>query len=161
MNSNELCVVNTTQMQIWTFTTEEKADYDLSCAIEQNEKDNQLYRRYCEEWPEVDIWPEALKKTERTKYEIMTFAEFNALQREKLLSLPLEEIDEVTYNEMFNILPPLCWRTVNNIEMFCMCEMFTDTYTTQYAHDKRTGKFYSKMVDVKDRETWIDNFLCA
>ena len=51
------------------------------------------------------------------------------------------------------------WCTVEGVEMFCMSEMWTGTYTTQYAHDHRTGKYYSKMVDVTDRDTWINTYL--
>ena len=48
---------------------------------------------------------------------------------------------------------------VNGVEMFCMSEMYSDTYTTQYAYDHRTGKYYCKMVDSEDTSTWIHTLL--
>lgn len=161
MNKNELCVVNTTQMQIWTFTTEENADYDLNRAIKQNEEDNQRYRQYAEEQPEVETWQNGIKRTETAKYEVMTLAEFDVQERNMLLGGSLEEIDSDTYSEMLDILPPICWCTIDGVEMFCMCEMYTGSYTSQYAHDLKTGKYYTKMVDVRDKNTWINKLLYA
>jgi len=161
MNKNELCVVNTTQMQIWTFTTEENADYDLNRAIKDNEESNQIYRQYAKEQPEAEIWQDAIKKAETAKYEVMTLAEFDMRKRNLILDGPLKEIDADTYSEMLDILPPICWCTIDGVEMFCMCEMYTDSYTSQYAHDLKTGKYYTKMVDVRDKNTWINKLLYA
>ena len=63
------------------------------------------------------------------------------------------------YEDALNVLPPLYWCTVNGVEMFCMSEMYSDTYTTQYAYDHRTGKYYCKMVDSEDTSTWIHTLL--
>ena len=42
-----------------------------------------------------------------------------------------------------------------------MSEMYTETYTKQYAYDSKNDRYYVKYVDVKDRSTWIDNILSA
>ena len=90
---------------------------------------------------------------------VMSLDDFRKLQKKRLLLGDPEEITAEKFDEMLNILPPLKWVTINNIEMFCMCEMYTGSYTTQYAHDKKNNKYYSKMVDVLDRSTWLHNFL--
>ena len=98
-----------------------------------------------------------LEKTQKIKYEIMTWKEFKEREREYLLDNTLKEITEEKYYEMLNVLPPIYDVVIDGVEMFCMCEMHTGTYTTQYA--KYNGKYYSKMVDVTDRTTWIHNSL--
>ena len=92
---------------------------------------------------------------------VMKYGEFAELEKQRLLSGELKEIDADTFEEMLNILPPLYWTTHNGVEMFCMREMYAGTYTNQYAHDKRTGKYYTKMVDCADYSTWICNLLTA
>lgn len=88
---------------------------------------------------------------------VMTFDDFIELQKRKLIDGQLKEITEDDYNEALNVLPPLYWTTINGVEMFCMREMYTSTYTTQYA--KLGDKYYCTMVDVTDKSTWIHNLL--
>lgn len=89
----------------------------------------------------------------------MTYNEFRALEREKLLGQPLKEIDEDQFYEMLNVLPPIGWTQHKGVEIFCMSEFYTGPYTNQYAHDKTTGKYYTKLVDYTDRSTWIPEIL--
>ncbi|MGL5436016.1 MAG: hypothetical protein ACRDBO_11535, partial [Lachnospiraceae bacterium] len=70
---------------------------------------------------------------------------------------PLKETTEEQFEEALNVLPPLKWCTIDGIEMFCMSEMYTATYTNQYA--RYEGKYYKKMVDVTDKSTWLNNYL--
>lgn len=91
--------------------------------------------------------------------EIMLYSEFEKFKRDNILSKPLKEITEKEYNEMLNVLPPLHYVTRNGITMFCMSEMYTETYTNQYAYDSKNNKYYTKLVDVKDESTWINNVL--
>lgn len=92
---------------------------------------------------------------------IMLWSEWQNEKREKILSKPLKEITEKEYNDMLNVLPPLHYISRNGITMFCMSEMYTETYTNQYAYDSKNNKYYVKYVDVKDRSTWIDKILSA
>ena len=159
MNHNELCVVNTTEMNIWAFTTEENKNAELERAIQYNESSNKTYRRIAEENPENGYWKTQVERTANAKFAVMTYAEFARMEREELLGQPMQEIDETTYREMFDILPPMKWCTRDGVEMFCMCEMYTGSYTNQYAHDLKSGKFYTKLVDVRDTSTWINEIL--
>lgn len=92
-------------------------------------------------------------------FSVISFEEFQAMEKSKLISGEPEEITADKFNEMLDVLPPLKWCTIDGIEMFCMSEMYTGTYTNQYAHDKSSGKYYTKMVDACDKSTWINNYL--
>lgn len=87
--------------------------------------------------------------------EVIKYEDFEAAQRAALLADEPEEITEERYNEMLDVLPPLYYTTHNGFTMFCMREMWTASYTTQYAYHRATGKYYSCMVDAADRSTWI------
>ena len=90
---------------------------------------------------------------------VMETDKFQKIERERILSGKLNRVTEQEYEDALNVLPPLYWCTVNGVEMFCMSEMYSDTYTTQYAYDHRTGKYYCKMVDSEDTSTWIHTLL--
>ena len=90
---------------------------------------------------------------------IIAFEEFKTAEKAHLTGGEPEEITAECFNEMFNILPPLKWCTLDGVEMFCISEMYTETYTNQYAYDKKSGKYYTKMVDICDKSTWINNYL--
>jgi hypothetical protein len=90
---------------------------------------------------------------------LMTYKQYKEAQRKHLLDGELTEITEDKFEDALNVLPPICWTTHNNIEMFCMSEMYMGSYTSQYAHDKKTDKYYTKLVDCKDKSTWICELL--
>lgn len=92
-------------------------------------------------------------------FQVMETDKFQKIERERILSGKLKQVTEHEYEDAFDVLPPLYWCTVNGVEMFCMSERYLGTYTTQYAHDHRTGKYYCKMVDSEDTSTWIHKLL--
>jgi hypothetical protein len=108
---------------------------------------------------ENKVLQEAKNHNQKNNYEVTTFENFYKKQREYFLNLPLREIDEEEFDEALNVLPPLKWCTRNNIEMFCCSEMYSGSFTEQYAHNKTNNIYYSKMVDCRDSETWIDKIL--
>lgn len=89
-------------------------------------------------------------------YKAVSFDEYMQLKKEKYLSDKLQEITEEEWEDKLNVLPPLHWCTMDGVNEFCLREMYDDTFTTQYA--RYNGKYYSKMVDAADRNTWIHNF---
>lgn len=89
-------------------------------------------------------------------YKVMSFDEYMQLKKERYLSDKVQEITEEEWEDKLNVLPPLYWCTIDGINEFCLSEMYDDTFTTQYA--RYNGKYYSKMVDVTDKKTWIHNF---
>ena len=104
-----------------------------------------------------DYFDEIAQKAKNAKYEFISYEEYERRQRQALLDDPVKEIDAETYEEMLDVLPPLYYVTINGVTMFCMSEMYTATYTTQYA--KAGGHYYSAMVDAADKSTWIHNRL--
>ena len=93
------------------------------------------------------------------EYKIMTWDEFEAFQKDYYIGQPIAETTEENFEDMLNVLPPKKWCTINGVEMFCMSEMLTGVYTSQYA--KCNEKYYTKIVDVTDKTTWINNYLVS
>lgn len=91
------------------------------------------------------------------KYELMTFDEFLSRQRAAIMDEPVEETTAEKYEDALCVLPPLHYVTINGVTMFCMGEMLTGTYARQYA--KIGNRFYTAVVDVKDKSTWLHNRL--
>ncbi len=100
-----------------------------------------------------------LKSAQEKEYKVMTWKEFKQFQKSFLFDDELTEITAEVFEDMLGVLSPLYWTEYNDIEMFCISEMYTGTYTNQYAHDKRTNKYYTKMVDSADKSTWICELL--
>ena len=159
---SEFCIVNTHDLRVYTFCTPENAPAAIERANASNRSDIErclalidapcnadgYFSRRLQEYRERD-----------GRYVGMSFEIFQRMERERFLSLPLHEITEDRYHEMLNVLPPLKWTRRNGVEMFCMSEMYSGTYTDQYAHDHNTGKYYAKLVDLCDETTWIHNYL--
>lgn len=117
-------------------------------------------RKWMQKYPEnADYWEARVEEYENADYHTMRYSDFERIQRERILKKPLQEVTEDDYEEMLNILPPIHWVEINGVSEFCMMEMYTGTYTNQYAHDRKTGKYYQKLVDVTDRDTWIHKIL--
>ena len=76
-------------------------------------------------------------------FQVMETDKFQKIERERILSGKLKRVTEQEYEDALNVLPP----------------MYSYTYTTQYAYDHRTGKYYCKMVDSEDASTWIHTLL--
>jgi len=154
----ELCIVDAYTARIYTYTTAEKAEADVAaakaCAVE--------HLPFWENFAATSGNPHDAETAEdyrRADYRIMTVGDFLKFQREKILGETLEEITAERYHEMLDVLPPLAWTQHKGVEMFCMSEFETGNYTRQFARDHATGKYYTKLVDYRDRSTWICEIL--
>ena len=111
---------------------------------------------------DIDIFKSSLNKYENAVYKVMTFDEFFVLQKKYYCNeLPVEIKEEEYYSQM-DVLPPILYSSINNIDMFCMSEFLTGTFTSQYARIKLSDKkykYYTKIVDVTDKKTWIYNYI--
>lgn len=160
ITDNTFCIVDTTYCTIYDFTeTLEQADAVLQKAIARTLESVATWEHHAKYYPDPNRFFVHLEHEKSKLWSIMTYGEFKIYERKKLLAEPMHEITEETFNDQLNVLPPIKWCTINGVEMFCMSEMFTGFYTSQYAHDKRTGKFYSKLVDLTDKATWINTLL--
>ena len=163
ITNNTLCIVEVVTMRVYTILNDNANKEDeLQKANQYYIDDFQKIKKFAEQYPESEYW-QTRYNSEKAKPQkhckIMTFTEFEKAEREYLLSKELKQITEDVYYDMLNVLPPIKWTTRQNVEMFCMSEMYTCTYTSQYAHDKTNNKYYSKLVDCTDESTWIHNIL--
>jgi len=150
LQNNTLCVVDVAGLSIYNFAnSQEQAEGTLIKAIESNKEDIETWSSHCKNYPDTEQFKIYLMQAQGKKYEIMTYEEF----------VQSEEIDEEIWEDMLNVLPPIKWCTIDDVEMFCMSEMLTGYYTSQYMHDNRTNKYYHKIVDITDQSTWGHNFI--
>lgn len=160
MNNNELVVVNVNGgfTNVWNFCDADNALEEIARAEKSAAETVATYESHIKNFPDrKEYWESCKAEYENAKYEVMTFDEFLARQKISMVSGSVTETTEENYLEMLNVLPPMKWCTIDGVEMFCMCEMYTGTYTNQYA--KIGNKFYTAMVDVTDQSTWIHNRL--
>lgn len=156
----ELCVVDINSMWVYSLSDNQaEAKKKLQDAITQQKEDIKSWENNCKNYPGVDKFEDYLKQAQNKNYQIMTYDKYLQLERDYWIDKPLTEITEDEFHEMLNVLPPLKWCTKNNIEMFCMSEFLTGSFTSQYLHDKTNNKFYHKTVDILDQTTWGHNFI--
>lgn len=155
MNNNELVIVNVNGgfTNIWTFCDADNALEEIAKAQKSAADNVATYESHIVNYPDrADYWRNCKAKYENAKYEVMTLGEYLKKQKKHLLGEVIETTEE-QFNEMLNVLPPMKWCHIDGVEMFCMSEMYTGTYTNQYA---RIGNnYYTAMVDVLDKSTWI------
>jgi len=161
MNNTELVVADVKQNTVFNFVPEGQDGTEiLFRANEYTQRNIKAYQSHIVNYPNnKEYWESCLKREYDTTWEIMTFEEYQKRQKENLLAAPMREITAEKFEEMLDILPPIKWCTINGVEMFCISEMYTGTYTDQYAHDKKTNKYYTKLVDCLDKSTWINKIL--
>lgn len=152
--------INGNYANVYDFCTPESAEEVIKKAIEQARKTVETYNSCIVNYPDrADYWKECWKQYETAKYELMMFDEFLKRQKQIMLSGGIKEITKEEFDEKLNALPPLKFCRRNNMEMFCMSEMYAGTYTTQYAFNLVDSKYYKAMVDITDPETWINKRL--
>ena len=167
MQKEERVIVELATMTTFTLLSNNLTDEEVEKEVERAKQyyadDFKRTKELAEKYPNDTLWQDRLKAETKLKREcvVMTLTEYLKAEREFLLSKELKEITEEEYQEMLNVLPPIKWVTIDDVEMFCMCEMYTGTYSSQYAHDRRADKYYTKLVDVTDTSTWINNILRA
>lgn len=89
---------------------------------------------------------------EKQPFKIITWSEYNAAEKEKYVTAPIQ-ISEERYYDLFECLPPKNWHTTSEaLNVFFMSEFQTGSYTEQLI--KYDDKFYSKSVDYCDKKTW-------
>lgn len=158
ITDNTRCVADTNRLRIYNFESEnETAEQILTRAEEHKRESIESWTRNVEKYPDAEDFPKYLEDAKKENWQIMTYGEYEKLERAKMLEGEPEEITEDKWREMLECLPPMKWCTIGGVEMFCMSEMLSGSYTAQYA---RVGKkCYTKTVDAYDKTTWIHNYL--
>lgn len=155
----EYLSVDVKTMQVIYYIKEGETKEDLLKRTEEFRKKEikELLKTY-----NIDSFKSSLKEYENAVYKVMTFDEFLVLQKKYYCNeLPVEIKKEEYYSQM-DVLPPILYGSINNIDMFCMSEFLTGTFTSQYARIKLSDgnyKYYTKIVDVTDKKTWIYNYI--
>lgn len=132
----------------------------LKRANDSKKEDIDLYTKYIKKYPKKsDYWEGQLEAAKKKNYQIIKdYDTFAKMEKQRFCSREPQEITKEEYYNARDVLPPILWGTRGNCEMFCMREMYTGSITTQYAYNLVDGKYYSKLVDVTDKETWIDAY---
>jgi hypothetical protein len=115
-----------------------------------------------ENFTDDDYWKKRATETQallEAGFSVLPFEQYLAKKNKSYTDIPMTEITAEHYNEQLDILPPIYWCTIDGITMFCMSEMTDGTITSQYAHDLSTDKYYTKLVDIYDKSTWLHKAL--
>ena len=86
-------------------------------------------------------------------WSIMSEASFLSAFRAHYLSKPLVEITADDFHEALGCLPPVAWEHRDGVERFIVSEAEAGTFHSQFA--ECNGRYFRRMVDIKDRSTWI------
>ena len=116
---------------LWDGETKEQL---LQRANDSKTRDIASWTRNVEQYPDVEDFRNYLKSAQEKEYKVMTWKEFKQFQKSFLFDDELTEITAEVFEDMLGVLSPLYWTEYNDIEMFCISEMYTGTYTNQYAH---------------------------
>jgi hypothetical protein len=160
MEKKEIVIACTKTLSIWSFVRDRDAKEMLREAKTSQQNDVDTWTSHIKQYGDKDNnFKMYLKSAKAKQYKIMEYDDYIKAERLTLLSKPLKKITAAKFWEMLECLPPLKWCTIDNVEMFCISEMWTGSYTAQYAYDKSTDKYYCKLVDCCDKATWINEFL--
>lgn len=96
------------------------------------------------------------EKAKIASVQIETEKDYFARVRKVYLDPPAKEITEERYEEMLDVLPPCAYTHNGRYSMFYVSEALHFSYHGFYLHDKKTGKYWTKVCDACDRSTWID-----
>ena len=92
-------------------------------------------------------------------FEAITLDEYRKREKAKWVTGELSEITKERYYDALNCLAPLNYSGGDDVSWFFIREMLTLSFTNQYYHDKINDKYYTAVVDLYDRGTWIDKLL--
>lgn len=155
----EILVADIKNLRVYDFLKNgETKEELLKKAIERQKEEIESWDKNRKQYP-CEQFENYYKQAINKEYQVMTHNDYKKLEKEYYINKPIAETTEENFYDMLNVLPPIKWVTINNIEMFCMSEMYTGVYTSQYAYDKINNKYYTKMVDITDKNTWIHNYL--
>ena len=135
----------------------------IKYARDYDERDLRSLEQNAIEYPSMsDFWAEQIAKTKKRiegGYIAQTVEQHVAEERKRLVDGVVKEISQEDFDEALCVLPPMKWIRNERYSMFCMSEMWSYSFTSQYLRDKVTGKCYTTMVDIHDESTWLDKIL--
>ncbi len=103
----------------------------------------------------ADYWrkcrDEAQKKADHVQIE--TWSDFEKRQRDAYLNKPIKEITHDEWWDAYEVLPPCVLIMTARFTEFYVSEAFTASFHSGYLEDKKTGKYYTAMIDRFDPST--------
>ena len=148
--------VNGEAFKPYDFCSSERAQKTLDQAQKEAMEKVEYYNKEIADHPNHDNEYLKLRKKEyeTAKYEMMTFADYLRRKKKIMTSGDVTEVTADEYYYVLNIMPPIQMSFRDGMSLFCVSEMKTDTYTTQYA--EIGDRYYSATVDLADESTWIN-----
>lgn len=163
MENNLLYVVSKAYCECFNVCKPDKAEETIQRAKEFYKQGVKTYKSHLVNYPDMsDQWNTQLKRCERTLkegFEAIGWDEYLKRQRLQWLSKSAKEVTEEQWEEALCVLPPTGWHQDENASYFFMSERLTMTFTSQYYHDRKRDKYYTAVVDMCDKNTWIDKLL--
>lgn len=162
MNAERI-VFNTQTLQSFDFLKDNEADEQaIARAVAFYTEELNRLKDLAKEFPDNEYWQGRVTETQAildTGFSVLPFETWLDKKNKSYTDIPMQEITAEEYNDQMDILPPMLWCTIDGITMFCMSEMYDGSITSQYARDNATGKYYTKLVDIYDKSTWIHKVL--
>lgn len=159
----QVFIVSKVFCECFTVCDSVKAATELERAMKFYANNLKTYRFNLEHYPNMtDHWNEQIERIEKmlaSGFEALNWDGFYRRQKEEWLSKNAMEITAEQYEYALNELPPMNWHGCKEYSTFFMSEFLTMTFTDQYYFDRQQGKYYTAVVDVCDKSTWIDRLL--
>lgn len=151
------------KLGIYTFIgisdPDETADQCLAQAVAYSRESVETCRRNLEgekDEERIAYWKQQIAAYEADSPQIETYGSYKKRERAEMLSGAPKEITEERYEEMLDVLPPCAYTHNGRYSMFYVSEALRFSYHGFYLHDKKTGKYWTKVCDACDRSTWLD-----
>jgi len=159
----ELIIVSKWNNQNFTGCKPDEVDKAIEEAKRFYQEHLDLVKSNLENYPKDEkFWKERINEYSgilKGGFEAVTFEEYRRREKAKWVSGKVTEIIEKRYYDALNCLPPLNYTHDEYSSWFFICEMLTMSFTNQYYYDKKRDKYYTAVVDLYDRNTWIDKLL--
>lgn len=159
----ERVVFNNKTLQSFDFLKDNESDEGaIARAVAFYTEELNRLKDLAQTFPDNDYWQGRVTETQAkldAGFSVLPFEVYLNKKNKSYTDRPIKEITEQEYNDALDILPPLLWCTIDGVTMFCMSEMYDGSITSQYARDKQTGKYYTKLVDIYDKSTWLHKAL--
>jgi len=107
MSNEELVIADTGTLSIYCFIKTGEGAAELADARKSQQESIEQMEGLIKKQADDEYWKKQLEYYRNQKYEIMTYADFLAAERRKMLSGPLTRITEEKYWDALEVLPPL------------------------------------------------------
>lgn len=114
------------------------------------------YESHIVNYPDrAEYWRKCLEETRQkiAHLQIETWDNFQKRQREAYINKPIKEITKEEWWYAYEVLPPCGLIMTSRFTEFYVSEAFVSTFYNGYLEDKKTGKYYTAMIDKYDPST--------